>query len=154
MAVLVVVGGYYAWTHFPVHAAGGGPRPSNWAQLQHQLKPVPHPALGGDNEVASIVASGFRDDYFRGETAAPTSVDCQSVSDTRALAGKRSTWGATGPFYDCAVALADGTSTVQCWFKAGRFYRHVVIEGATVDSGSCEQFALTSARVNFTEVRS
>jgi hypothetical protein len=158
---LVVVGGYYAWTHFPVAATtSNGALPANYNQIGHSHPKAPQPTLGGsDHLLTSIVGGNYQDAYLRGESAAATSVSCPEVSSA-ALDAKRSSWGATGSFYDCSISLADGSSKVECWFKAGGNYRSPFIvpsvspgPGHMPIKGSCEFFAGTTSRMNFTDVQ-
>ncbi len=161
LAVVVVVGGF-VWKHLPgggVIAVGSGPRPANWNQVNHgSLPPITPPTLGSNHAISSIVAGNYEDSYRRGPTAAPNSVDCPSVSSP-SLDTERASWGATGSFYDCSITLADGSQTTECWFQSGSNYRMAFIVPPAAPGpiqppikGSCEFFAQTTSRVDFTEV--
>jgi hypothetical protein len=161
LAVLVVVGSF-VWKHLPgggVIAVGGGPRPANWNQVNHgTLPPITHPTLGSNHAISSIVAGNYEDSYRRGQTAAPSSVDCPSVSSS-SLDTQRASWGATGSFYDCSITLADGTQSTECWFQSGSNYRMAFSIPPAAPGpiqppikGSCEFFAQTTSRIDFTEV--
>lgn len=161
LAAVVVVTGL-VWKHLSgggLVALGGGPRPVNWNQINHgSVPPLTHPALGSNHEISSIVAGEYEDSYRGGRSPAPTSVDCPSVSSP-ALALKRASWGATGPFYDCSISLADGSSATECWFRSGDLYRMVFLDPPAAPGplrppikGSCEFFAQMAGRPDFTDV--
>lgn len=162
LVALVVIGGL-VWKHIPGSgpiALGGGPRPANWNQIKHSgpLPPTPHPNIGSNHDLSSKVAYDHLDAYRVGREAALTYVDCPEVSSP-ALDSKRSAWGATGPFYNCAMVFADGSQAVECWFRSGPYWR--MIFGVPPPApgpiqppikGSCESFTHMTGRVNFTQM--
>jgi hypothetical protein len=160
IAVVLVLG--VAWKHFSgggVVVAGGGPRPANWSQVSHgHLPPLTHPTIGSNQEISSIVAGNYEDSYRRGQSAAPSSVDCPTTTSA-SLDQVRASWGATGSFYDCSISLSDGSSATECWFKSGGNYRMAFVVPPAAPGairppfkGSCEFLAATTSRVNFTDV--
>ena len=164
LVALVVIGGL-VWKHLPVSgpiALGGGPRPANWNQIQHggPVLPIPHPTLGANRDLASKVGEAHLDHYRSGLETAVTAVDCPAVTSP-GLDTKRSSWGATGEFYDCNLSFADRTSTVECWFRAGDKWRRIFGIPAPDPNlrtipppidGPCEFFAQDAGHVGFTDL--